>query len=93
MTKTKAKHVSLKLWTWLSEHPGEDKSAYPGFEEIKKYPSYCALCALFLNYGCRGCPLGHCMSNHKSPYYMWYNNHFNMDAAREILQKIKEWKV
>lgn len=65
MEKKEAKERSLRLWTWLADHPGKGKKDYPLYEEeVKGLAARCSLCDYFIKHDdhteesvCRLCPL------------------------------------
>ena len=58
LTKKQALIITKELWTWLSEHPGEYKSEWPGWLTYGRMLEECACCEYARDSSCANkCPL------------------------------------
>lgn len=43
ITRKRARKLHIELWTWLAEHPGENKYTWPGWDKVTAI-NYCFAC-------------------------------------------------
>ena len=104
MTKREAKRITIKVWTYLAEHPEiACKEALPIklYEEINSFIADCPLCEIFYRKDCAGCPLynvsnGTYCAGEGEAYGRWLKSKEEKtreESAREIVAKVRAWKV
>ena len=104
--KKEAKDLSVKIWTWFSENPGNGKKDMPyelkaelvDFSECLETSrdigdSDCPLCMIL---ECSDCPVYvnnvTCHSRH-SLFYNWWHNGYDTLYSKQILRHIESWEV
>ena len=90
-----AKKLSLEVWGYLKDHPEiKSKCALPPeiWDKIKSLVFNCPLCVLYSDKKCKGCPLGNCGSESAYCRWLWFPAK-QQQAATEIYNRIKEWKI
>jgi len=89
LTKKKAVQITKELWEWLAE-TGEDKEAWPKWEEYGEFDSNCALCERTKRLGrdCGDCPLlgmwtptpeSICLDDF-TPYALWEDTFYDVQC-------------
>ena len=105
MTPQEAKELSIKIWTYIAEHPEiKQKWELPNdlYDEIALITWQCPLCKIYTyersdtGISCRKkCPLYRCPSV-GSAYIRWHtgvDEIIRREAALEILDKLKAWEI
>jgi hypothetical protein len=106
MTALEAKEISIAIWEYLVKYPTIFcKSSLPKdlWKRVRGMFNHCPLCALYWlrTPKCGGCPLVSC-TEFGDAFNRWAEpSKYNSDntiairkqAAEEILNKIKAWKV
>lgn len=106
MTKREAKRITVKVWAYLAEHTEiARKEDLPSelYEEINSFIADCPLCALFYRKDCAGCPLYNTIDDTycadwigNGVYFRWRcatEEKTRAESAREIVAKVRSWKV
>jgi len=109
MTDKEAKELTLEMWRYLRDHPKiKSKKDLPTelWEKVRDLSFFCPLCELYnkecdYTVRCSGCPLDYVWNNcnqRGSAYEAWICAEFNEDsrrheAAREIVNIVRKWKV
>ena len=58
MELKEALDLSIKKWEYLVENPcAKELEIISTLPELKDFPAMCALCELYYDGGCKGCPL------------------------------------
>ena len=94
-----AKKLSLKIWSWLADHPEvRDKEQLPKklYNKIIEIEARCPLCELYLDTDCIDCPLfddgENCLPD-DSLYMKWVDGDSDQNYAAKIRDKIKNWDI
>ena len=95
LTKKDAYELTIKLWTYLQEHPeiqSKSRVVEKVFPELSNMICYCPLCELFSNSvkSCSKCPLNYCLSGPYGSWCMSSNNEERQIAAGQIVDQMKE---
>ena len=98
-----AKDLSLKVWTWLMEHPYcAQKRDTPFWNELECLKCYCPLCDVSARntaLTCAStCPLRLCSTRGKNTgfYFRWCGARTTKEryrAAKAIVKRLEQWDV
>jgi recombinational DNA repair protein RecR len=95
MTLEEAKKLVILKWTYIVQNNGSYYGLLQNISELKDLNGNCAYCELFMNKGCKGCPIcpSEIMDNGSGcrqvdhPFDIWYYNK-NRENAQAVLDLI-----
>ena len=90
ITKKKAKELSIKKWTYITNNDGLiDEGLYRAVPEIRKLNYSCGLCEIYV---CKNCPIyidGNSCADVGHPWYVWEKDQ-SRESAQVLLDLIKK---